>query len=118
MSDLLWQGLTLSLMGMSLTFLALGLLVLVMVLLERFTRPQAAIEEESAVTTDPATQIRSTLDEEVVAAIVVTLAHLRSAQVRPADLGATLEAGPGAWWTTGRSQVQAVNTARSARWRC
>ncbi|MBN1217576.1 MAG: OadG family protein [Anaerolineae bacterium] len=121
MSDILWQGLIISLMGMGLTFLALGLLVLVIILLDRFTRPKAqplvSAEMVSKRKVDTDTVSQSTADETIVAAIAAALAHFRSSEAYPADLGATLEAGPGAWWTTGRSKMQSVNTVRTGRWR-
>ena len=117
MLEVLWQGLLISLMGISLTFLALGLLIVVMILLERFTRPKTQPQVDK-VALDTDTPTRNTADEEIVAAIAVAVARMRSATVQSADLGVTLEAGPGAWWTSGRSQLQTVNTPRTARWRC
>ena len=118
MTDVLWQGLTISLIGISLTFLALGLLVLVMVLLERFTRQRVKPSVSEGMAPEDEMVTRDGVDEEIVAVITAALTHLRTKTIYPADLGATLEAGPGAWWTMGRSQVQSVNIPRTVRWRC
>ncbi|MBN1993346.1 MAG: OadG family protein [Anaerolineae bacterium] len=122
MSEILRQGLTISLLGMSLTFLALGLLVLMMILLERFTRPKpqpsGPAEMEPAETVEPIDPQPGPADEAVVAAIAAALAHLRpAAEVYPANLGAALEAGPGGWWAVGRARLQSVTTSRTTGWR-
>jgi len=103
MTDLLWQGLTISLIGMGLTFAALGLLILVMVLLERLTRHQtvpSATRQTQPVASPPA---RPTADEDVVAAIVIALAQVRSLDICRSGLGSTLEVGPGPWWRLGQT---------------
>lgn len=101
--DLLWQGLTISLIGMGLTFAALGLLILVMVLLERLTRHQTvpSITGQAQPTVSP--PAHPTTDENVVAAIVIALAHMRSLDICQSGLGSTLEVGPGPWWRLGQS---------------
>ena len=114
MSDLLWQGLTISVMGLGLTFLALGLLILTMFLLERLTRskgqpagPDEAVPKERSPIS---TLDRDTQAEEVAAAIAVALAHFRSLDICRSGLGLRLDAGHGAWWRTGRTQQQASLT--------
>jgi sodium pump decarboxylase gamma subunit len=99
----LWQGLSLSVMGMGLTFAALGLLILTMILLQRIFRPRrlASGEREAEETAVVSTLGRDTQDEEIAAAISVALAHLRSLDLGRSGLGTGLEAGHGAWWTTG-----------------
>lgn len=118
MTNVLWQGLTISLIGLSLTFLALGLLILVMILLDRFTRQRVKPSLSEGLASEQEMDTRDAVDEEIVAVIAAALTHLRSKGVYSADLGATLEAGPGAWWTIGRSQLQSANTPRTVRWRC
>lgn len=104
MSDLLWQGLLISLTGLGLTFTVLGLLILTIILLERFSRSRSKPPEQEAVTAD--TPARSPADEEVTAAIVAALAHLHALEGGRNALGSTLEAGPGAWWKMGRTHQQ------------
>ncbi len=90
-------------LGLSLTFAALGLLILAMILLERISRSgtrrlipdERDLEETSVVST----LARDTEDEEIVAAIAVALAHLRSLDMGRSGLGEALEAGPGPWGT-------------------
>lgn len=106
MSNLLWQGLGLSVMGMGLTFAALALIVVVIVLLQRlFSPPQPASRgrepEETLMASTPA---QATREEEVVAAISVALAHFRSLGIGGKGLGAALETQPSQWWVRGRLQ--------------
>lgn len=114
MSDLLWQGLAISVMGMGLTFLALGLLILTMYLLERLTRSRARpVAPQKAAPKEKSTVSildRDTQAEEVAAAIAVALAHFRSLDICRSGLGLRLEAGHGAWWRAGRTQQQAPLT--------
>jgi Na+-transporting methylmalonyl-CoA/oxaloacetate decarboxylase gamma subunit len=95
--------LTISLIGLGLTFAALGLLILVMVLLERLTRHQTV--PWGSTQTQPAASppARHPADEDVVAAIVIALAHVRSLDICQGSLGSTLEVGPGPWWRLGQS---------------
>ena len=121
MSDVLWQGLMISVMGMGLTFLALGLLILTMILLERFSRSsvEPPVPDGTAPKEEPSSGVptQNTEDEEIAAAIAVALARKRSLNVGQGSLGATLEVGPGAWWTLGRSQQQSSNASRAIQWR-
>lgn len=92
------QGLWITVVGMGLVFLALGLLVVAMMALERLFRPRA----EAAMAMGIAEE---TLTEEEVAAIAVALASLltkKVAQVGDRQLGSTLADGPGSWSVVGR----------------
>jgi sodium pump decarboxylase gamma subunit len=105
-SDLLWQGLIISFSGMGLTFLALGLLILTMIVLERVFRPQP--ERVPAEADQPAG-----VDDEIVAAIAVALARARPTEAGRSDsLGATLQNETGRWWLVGRAQQRAVVSPR------
>ena len=99
MSDLLWQGLMISALGMGLTFTALGLLVGVMTLLERLTRGQVSATASLKQKTTTGSLARHAEDEEIAVAITVALAHLQSLDICRSGLGSTLENGHGAWWT-------------------
>lgn len=111
MTELLWQGLTISLIGMGLTFAALGLLILAMILLERFApnQPKRSDKERSepAETLAVNSLAQRSEEEEIAAAIAVALAHMRSLDICQSGLGSTLEAGPGAWWQRGQARQQA-----------
>lgn len=106
LSDTIWQGLGLSVMGMGLTFAALGLLIVAMILLERLFRAERPVpdEREPAATPVVGTLEQDTEDEEIVAAISVALAYLRSLDTCRSGLGTALEAERSPWWTIGRLQ--------------
>jgi sodium pump decarboxylase gamma subunit len=95
----IWQGLSLSALGIGLTFAALGLLILAMFMLERIFRTRRLIPEERSPEEMPVANslARDTQEEEIVVAIAVALAHLRSLDMRRSELGEALEAGPGPW---------------------
>ena len=101
--SIFWQGLTLSLAGMGLTFLALGLFILVMVVLQAVFRPRNQVPVQSEAQPAVSAATPEAEDEEVAAAIAVALAHLRSLEICRANLGEALEAGRGPWWTAGRA---------------
>lgn len=100
------QGLTISVVGISLTFLALGLLILAMIVLERYFRdgePEAAEMPAPEASAAPAATIDDTQDEEIAAVIATALAYWRGKS--QSDLGATLQtAGTDPWWAMGRAQ--------------
>ena len=96
--DVIRQGLSLSALGMGLTFAALGLLILAMFVLERIFRPRRLTPEEGYPEEMPvASSLAHDIQEETVVAIAVALAHLRSLDLRRSELGEALEAGPGPW---------------------
>lgn len=106
------QGVILLVVGMVVLFAAMALLILAMVLLERLFRTRHLVsDEQGPEETEPVSgPARGTEDEEVVAAIAVALAHLRSLEIYQSGLGTALEAGHGPWWTMGRTQQYPVNT--------
>lgn len=123
MSDLMWQGLTISVMGMALTFTAMGLLILTMHLLDRFS-PGRQPPIATKVTADKKLVTSATAgdtEEEIAAAIAVAVTCLReidearAAEAYQADLGVRLEAGHGRWWMAGRTQQRSVSTPRTIR---
>jgi Na+-transporting methylmalonyl-CoA/oxaloacetate decarboxylase gamma subunit len=100
------QGLSIMVMGLSITFLALGLFIGVILVLERFFPPKASAEEvQEEIEERPASSSmdRDTTAEEIAAAIAIALAHLYSYELCRSDLGISLESGRGPWWTAGRS---------------
>ncbi len=112
MSDLIWQGLMISVMGMGTTFAALGLLILTMILLDRFSRlgAQPPVHDEAAPDKKPLVSppAPDTEDEEIAAAIAVALTYLRAADTYHGHLGVTLEAGRGPWWAMGQTQQRSA----------
>jgi Na+-transporting methylmalonyl-CoA/oxaloacetate decarboxylase gamma subunit len=88
------QGLLISLLGLMLTFLALGMLILTIVILQRLFNPLPALPSmPGSVAGAP-----SDVDEEAVAAIAAAVLVLRTRDRRSSTLGRALEAGPGRWW--------------------
>jgi len=116
LSELIWQGLELSLMGLGLTFAALGLLIGAIILLDRlFPARRSAPEQFQPVElTAGSTLTRATEEEEIVAAIAVALAQLRSLEICRSGLGSTLEGEPSPWWTTRRNQQYRLGWSRLA----
>jgi sodium pump decarboxylase gamma subunit len=119
-SNVIGQGLILSVVGIGLTFLALGILILVMVLLDRFFRDEKKagsdqIEPAEKVAIDSLSP--DTVEEEVVAAIAVALAQLHCLELGQAGLGSTLEKAPSRWWQTGRAQQSPADALRINHWR-
>jgi Na+-transporting methylmalonyl-CoA/oxaloacetate decarboxylase gamma subunit len=87
--------------GMGLVFLALGILVLAMMALQRLFRPEAKGGRATESTEEPSTE------EEEIVAIAVALASLltkKEAQAGNWQLGSTLGDGPGSWSVVGQGQ--------------
>ena len=106
MSDLLLQGLTISVIGISLTFAALGILILMMFLLVRLfpvkqekndiSRPVEPIKSDASR--------RSVKEEEITAAIAAALSYFRARDLERSGLGETLETPPAPWWVMGQAR--------------
>ncbi len=115
MSELIWQGLNLSILGLGLTFTGLGVLVLLIMLLRQLFRsnpddPAPTLASEKSQFSMLA---RDTQDEEVVAAIATALTYLQSLEVAQGRLGTLLEKGPGPWWTRGVAQKHSPHIRHS-----
>jgi Na+-transporting methylmalonyl-CoA/oxaloacetate decarboxylase gamma subunit len=92
------QGLWITAMGMGLVFLALGLLVLAMVALERLFQPRT----EKAMVTGGAEE--PSTEEEIAAIALASLLAKKEARVEDRQLGSALGDGPGSWSVVGRGQ--------------
>lgn len=95
MSELFVQGLEISILGLGLTFVALGLLIAMMRLVTYLFPAKTAVRTETAVSShvlptpaDP--------DTEVTVAIAAALALAQ--ERRQSQLGALLETGHRPWW--------------------
>jgi Na+-transporting methylmalonyl-CoA/oxaloacetate decarboxylase gamma subunit len=99
MGSILEQGLLISLVGLLLTFTALGTLILVISLLMAIFRPRPAAADGEAPGGDraAAAQAAPQLDETVVA-IATAIRYLRAEDERAAEIGTALRGGPGRWW--------------------
>jgi Na+-transporting methylmalonyl-CoA/oxaloacetate decarboxylase gamma subunit len=98
------QGFAIMIMGLGITFTALGLFIGLILLLERIFPPKSEVEEEGEVEVRPlvSQMERDTSEEEIAAAIAIALAHLYSYELCRSDLGIDLESGHGPWWIGGR----------------
>jgi sodium pump decarboxylase gamma subunit len=104
-----FHGLWITVVGMGLVFLALGILVLAMMALERLFRPRA----KEAMATEAAEE--PSIEEEEIAAIAVALTSLLTGKEAPVwdrQLGSALEDGPGSWSVVGRGQQLRVRRIR------
>jgi Na+-transporting methylmalonyl-CoA/oxaloacetate decarboxylase gamma subunit len=107
------QGLSISIMGIVITFLALGIFILIMIVLQRFFPP---VNEEEEAEGEPETVVEDILvraEEEqdenaVVTAIAAALAFFK-AQEKSASLGDALREGHSGWWSSRRAEA---NTGR------
>jgi Na+-transporting methylmalonyl-CoA/oxaloacetate decarboxylase gamma subunit len=103
MSSLL-QGLSLSLAGILVTFAALGLLILVIILLrELFTVAPEESEPQPAGPEGPAASLTERDQARRQAAgVAVAVALLKSGQQPDESLGQALETPKGRWWYEAR----------------
>jgi sodium pump decarboxylase gamma subunit len=104
------QGLAITVMGLGITFGALAIFIGVMVLLKRLFPAQARDAEEPKVPEREtvSTLARDTSEEEIAVAITLALAHLYP---HDNNLGKSLEAGSGPWWTAGQFEQHALMAA-------
>ena len=101
--NIIQQGLTLSAIGLVLTFTTLGLMVLPIWIVNRYQEAHAPQEPlEPAPREEPggrAEEQAGLSEAEVAAAIALSVLAARRAETSPSRLGAALEIGPGRWWT-------------------
>ena len=98
------QGLTISLLGLLLTFFALGVFILIMYVLQWLFPPQ--FEEKDPLEEQQALIETSWAEDEtiVAAAISVALSYFRD--LEQLKMGETLAAGRGPWWVANRMNYQ------------
>jgi len=104
---LIQQGLLISLLGLLLTFLALGILILTIIILQRLFSPAPA----SSPTEEPDDPGLSGGEGELAAVIAAALLLLRTQDRHSAALGSTLEHGPGRWWQRGQTLLSSTPQA-------
>jgi Na+-transporting methylmalonyl-CoA/oxaloacetate decarboxylase gamma subunit len=96
------QGLTLSLMGMLVTFASLGLFILIIVLLQRMfgaaQPPTAPTHQPQATSNDPPASNVGMDDAQLAAVVAVSIA-LEGNRPSAGALGAALTQGRGRWWS-------------------
>ncbi len=116
--DVINEGLTISALGLSITFLALGIFIFVMVALQKLFPHKPEPDEVNVVNSTPAStqKTEGALDVQVeeggeeIAAIAAAIAHLRA--LSQSSLGSTLESGRGIWWVKNRLAANRSGTIR------
>ncbi len=112
------QGLEITVLGLAVTFTALGIFILVMLVLKRIFRekPEADdaqdIVEAASLVEGSTSEVED--DSEVIAVIAAAIAYMKSKTF--STLGASLESGKGSWWVSNSlkaKQGTGVNTKRS-----
>lgn len=107
------QGWTITVLGLFITFMALGLFILIMVVLKKLfpvkEEEQGGDEAEEASESPVAAAVAAGEDDQAeVAAIAAAIAYLRARS--SSKLGSNLEAGRGSWWMVNRMAArQAAN---------
>jgi sodium pump decarboxylase gamma subunit len=91
-------GLYIGLLGMSVLFIALGALALMIMLLDAIFRPKPPKEAEVVEAEKEAPLAASRREFQLVAAVAVAVSHLLHKRRPQADLGRSLEQGPGRYW--------------------
>lgn len=116
MSNLIQQGLWISVVGFGLLFVFMGLITLMMILLERLTRHSTQPSRQDRTTIQAGSVAKSGENEEIAAAIAVAIAHFRAQDSSRSNLGSTLESGHRHWWLTGRTRQNPSRPGRTLKW--
>jgi len=121
--NLITQGLEISIIGITITFLALGVFILIMFVLKRLfpSKPVANedVEGEDQETNDypsQETQAENSQDQEIAVAIAVAVNYFQTQG--QTQLGGTLQEGRGAWWISNQMsgrQKSGLHINRSAK---
>jgi sodium pump decarboxylase gamma subunit len=109
------QGLTIMVMGLSITFSALIIFIGIIMLLKRLFPARQKVDsarEKASVQKVVGPQTRDTTEEEIAIAITVALAHLYSQELCRSNLGVDLERGHGPWWSVGRLEQHPADAAQ------
>jgi Na+-transporting methylmalonyl-CoA/oxaloacetate decarboxylase gamma subunit len=104
--DPITQGLSLSAVGLTLSFLSMGLFILTIVVLQRIFPPKQHTDDKEEGGEIPAVTTQATDEEgQVVAAIAVAVSYARSKG--QSQLGQSLQGGRSSWWIANRmSSIQ------------
>ena len=112
------QGLEITVLGLAVTFTALGIFILVMLVLKRIFREKPEngdgqdLVESASLVEGSTGEIED--DSEVIAVIAAAIAYMKSKTF--STLGASLESGKGTWWVSNSlkaKQGTGVNIKRS-----
>ena len=100
------QGLEVSILGILITFTALGVFILIMIVLQRLF-PSAEAEASSKTEEQPLVEVQieeTGEDAAVVAAIAAALSYLRARS--QSSLGSSLQEGRGSWWNSRKMEAR------------
>jgi Na+-transporting methylmalonyl-CoA/oxaloacetate decarboxylase gamma subunit len=122
--DPMVQGLAVGATGLGITFAALGLVILVIVVLRRlFAHPRTELPHGETETPGVVELPEVPRDEAIVAAISAALGYVRAAESARGGLGSSMGTESGAWWHIGqalqytRGDASATDLARPPSWR-
>jgi sodium pump decarboxylase gamma subunit len=109
------QGLQVSILGIFVTFLALGVFILIMVVLKRLFPAESeqrsiGAQEAQEEALSPVEVAASDEEGAVIAAIAAALSNLRSKD--QSKLGGSLEEGRSEWWSSHRSAARSGKVER------
>jgi sodium pump decarboxylase gamma subunit len=107
------QGLEVSILGLVITFLALGVFILIMVGLQKLFPGEVEAKETAQVEETPVLEVQtadSSDEGAVIAAIAAAVAYTRAAG--RANLGETLQQQRGGWWTARRLEARIGDVKR------
>jgi sodium pump decarboxylase gamma subunit len=112
------QGLEITVLGLLVTFTALGIFILVMLVLKRIFREKPETgDAQEIVEAAPIVDLSTSEvedDSEVIAVIAAAIAYIKSKTF--STLGASLESGKSTWWVSNSlkaKQGTGVNMKRS-----
>jgi len=101
------QGLTVSVLGILITFTALGVFILIMIVLQRLFPYREEEEEQAEVaqieTSQPAEETGVSQEGEIIAAIAAAVAYFRL-RANP-QLGNSFQEGRSRWWFSRRLEA-------------
>jgi Na+-transporting methylmalonyl-CoA/oxaloacetate decarboxylase gamma subunit len=112
--QVLMQGLSISISGLLITFLTLGVFIFIMFGLQRLFPARHENEQlQMPIKPEPCAPVESSEEEEIAMAIATAIIYLRAESQQ--SLGKSLESGPGPLWTSRRIPIAspAVRSNRS-----
>lgn len=103
------QGLEVSILGLAITFIALGVFILIMIVLQRLFPAQEEKAEQTPAEAEAAPVIEAQAEEPgeeaaVVAAIAAAISYLRARS--QSSLGSSLQEGRGSWWASRKIEAR------------
>jgi len=104
------QGLEVSVLGILITFTALGVFILIMIVLQRLfpsAETEAPVVTQTVKDEQPLVEVQieeTGEDAAVVAAIAAALSYLRARS--QSSLGGSLQEGRGGWWSSRKMEAR------------